>query len=406
MTKKGESTIGDINFPGHLHVHTEYSPLDGLAKIEELILKAKSLGQKFIAITDHGSSSGLFEAAELGKKHSFDVLLGEEFYFENTSSELKLGHLILIAKDEVGLRNLFKLQHMAYDNFYYKPRINIDMLKECHEGLICTTACIANQIGQYILRGEDHLAINHILELRSIFGEDFYIELQSSTMEDVITVNKFLAQVSVNYNIPAIITNDVHYVDQQDYDVHEVLLCIQQKSKMDATKRWKFEKNDYWLKSTKEIVDPMFYLSGEFIGNAFHNLTEIHDKCKPVSMEYGNYLPHYNNCTVDEEEEELYDLTMQKYDNHIKNNGEGNSEFHRDLIKELDIIRQTGYSGYFLIVQEYVNWAKANKILVGDGRGSGAGSKVAYTIGITDVNPQKYDLLFERFLAPGREPDL
>ena len=235
----------------HLHVHTEYSALDGLCKIEELILKAKSLGQDAIAITDHGSSSGLYEAWKLGKKYSFNVILGEEFYFQNADG--KNGHIILLAKNQKGLENLFRLQAMANDNFYYKPRINLDMLKECNEGLVCTTACIANQVNQYLLQNEKTLAVKHLKELEAIFGNDLYIELQSSTLEDVIEVNKQLLDLACAYNIKYIITNDVHYVDEEDYDVQEVLLCVQQKKKMSDAKRWKFEVNDYWLKSEEEI---------------------------------------------------------------------------------------------------------------------------------------------------------
>ena len=155
----------------HLHVHTEYSALDGLCKIEELILKAKELGQTAIAITDHGTSSGLYEAWNLGRKYNFNVLLGEEFYFQNVDG--KNGHIILIAKNEQGLSNIFKLQELANDNFYYKPRITMDMLKEHNEGLVCTTACIANQTNQYLLKGERVLALKHITDLKSIFKEDF-----------------------------------------------------------------------------------------------------------------------------------------------------------------------------------------------------------------------------------------
>ena len=159
-------------FKGHSHCHSEYSALDGLAKIKEMIIRAKELGQSFIAITDHGNSAGLYEAFKLGKELDFPVLLGEEFYFENAGETRKSGHLILIAKSKEGLANIFKLQSLAFDNFYYKPRLNLDMLREHNEGLICTTACIANQINQYILEGEEHLALKHIKELQSIFKDE------------------------------------------------------------------------------------------------------------------------------------------------------------------------------------------------------------------------------------------
>lgn len=392
-----------MNFTGHVHVHTEYSPLDGLAKIEELVLRAKELGQTFIAITDHGTSSGLYECAEIQKKHDFDIVLGEEFYFQNACEDLSTGHLILLAKNNAGLRNIFKLQRLAYDNVYYKPRINLEMLTRFHEGLICTTACLANQISQYILRNESHLALNHILELKSIFGNDLYIELQSSTLDDVVKVNKKLAEFCKDYNLQPIITNDVHYVNEEDYKIHEVLLAIQQQRKMTDEKRWKFKTNDYWLKSEEEMLKELTYLPDEIIEQSFVNIEQIHQKCESITLEHGNYLPKYK--TEYSEDDALEMMTWEKYRTRIKERNECNPEFAADLQKELGVIKQTGYSGYFLVVQEYINWAKANGIQVGDGRGSGAGSKVAYTIGITEINPQKYDLLFERFLAPQRQPD-
>lgn len=394
-----------MQFPGHLHVHSEYSPLDGLASIEELVQKAKQLGQEFIAITDHGSSSGLHECNALSKKYDIKILMGEEFYFHNPE-ELKNGHLILIAKNDVGLKNLFTLQTKAIEDFYYKPRISLDLLKEHHEGLICTSACIANQIGQYILMDEPHLALNHMIELRNIFGDDFYVELQSSTSPDVIKVNKKLLSVSHDHNFKIIITNDVHYVRKEDYKIHEVLLCIQQVKKMNDEKRWRFEHNDFWLKSGEEIEEYLDYLTKDEIQEAYKNLKEIADKCNDdLNLKHGNFLPKF--CETPEEEDNLLShMVWQSYlKGKIAERKENNNEFKNDLLKELKVISDTGYSGYFLIVHEYIKWARENGILVGDGRGSGAGCKVAYTIGITDVNPQKHNLLFERFLSPGREPD-
>ena len=392
-------------FKGHLHVHTEYSPLDGLAKIEELVKTAKEYGQEFIAITDHGSSSGLYEASKIADRENFKIILGEEFYFENASAELKTGHLILLAKNETGLKNLFELQAAAYQNVYYKPRVNLEMLRNHSEGLICTTACIANQVGQFILRDEVPLALNHLIELKQIFQDDFYVELQSSTIEDVIKVNKTLLQICKDYNYKPILTNDVHYVAKEDYEVHEVLLAIQQKRKMSDPKRWRFEKNDYWLKTQEEMEHFMPYILPDEFALFYDNISEIADKCEKVRLKSGNFLPEYPVEDGMTEDDALEELTNKLYQTKIKKRKEDNKEFYQDLLKELSVIKETGYSGYFLTVWEYVNWAKQNSIQVGDGRGSGAGSKVAYTIGITEINPQKYDLLFERFLSPGRQPD-
>lgn len=393
-----------MDFEGHLHVHTEYSMLDGMTPIEELILRAKELGQIGIAITDHGGSSGLYEAWKLGKKHDFNVLLGEEFYFENPISELKTGHLILIAKDYTGLQNIFKLQQLAYDNVYYKPRINFDMLKKHSEGLICTTACIANAIGQLILKGEKVLAMNHLLQLKEIFGDDLYVELQSTTNREVETVNRELSKWVKDMNLKCILTTDVHYLLKEDYEVHETLLCIQQKAKMSSEKRWKFEHNDYWLKSEEELIDDASSIEPDVIDLCFNHIHEIFQKCKGVDFVIEDHLPEF--CETREDEDILlYNETMDGYKRKVMARGEGNQAFMNDLFKELDVIATEGYSGYFLVVQEYIKWARENGIPVGDGRGSGAGSKVAYTIGITEVNPDKYDLLFERFMAKGRQPD-
>lgn len=396
--KKGVSII---KFKGHLHLHTEYSALDGLTKIEDAIIKAKALGQTFIAITDHGSSSGLYEASLLSEKHDFKVLMGEEFYYENPES-MRNGHLILIAKNETGLKNLFKLQHLALENFYYKPRINLEMLKEHNEGLICSTACLANQISQFILMGENHLALNHIFELKNIFKDDLYIELQSSTNADVIKVNNKLEEICEEFNLKPVLTNDVHYLNKEDYETHDILLCIQQVKKHNDPKRMRFTNNDFWLKSQEEMEEYVTYLKRETLEKCYENLSEIDEKCqKELKITSGNFLPKFCE-TKEQEDDELENLTWQRF---MKKPDIKNEEFKKDLFKELNVINKTGYSGYFLIVHEYINWAKENGIMVGDGRGSGAGCKVAYTIGITEVNPQKYNLLFERFLTPGREPD-
>lgn len=346
----------------------------------------------------------MFEAYELGIKHEFPVVLGSEFYFEGLKDERKLGHLILLAKNNKGFENLFRIQKEAYDNMYYKPRVNMDMLNKYNEGLICTTACVANQISRCILNNDIVNALAHLIDLKQIFGDDLYIEVQSREHKDQKKVNEQLLKWSKEYKIKPIITTDIHYVNEEDSVVHEVLLAIQQQKKMSDKNRWHFEDNEYWLKTEEEMKRSVPYISNEDFNECFKNTCEIVDKCH-VTIERKDHLPKFLP-TKEEEDEALHDLTMQKYLTRIKDRGECNDEFYQDLHKELDVIKETGYSGYFMIVQEYINWAKQNGILVGDGRGSGCGSKVVYDIGITEVNPQKYDLLFERFLSIGREPDI
>ena len=393
-------------FVGHLHTHTEYSMLDGMAKIEDLILKAKSLGQKGIAITDHGSSSGLYSAYKLGKKHDFNVLLGQEFYMQYELEELKTGHLILIAKNEVGLSNIFKLQHLAYKNVYYKPRITIEMLKEYGNNLICTTACIANAVGQLILLDEEELAKLHIKELHDTFKEDLYIELQATTNPNVKKVNKALSNIIKEENYKCVATTDIHYVNKEDYPKHEILLAIQQQKKLDDKKRWKFEYNDYYLKSEEEMTNGLLDdVDIDIVNKCYEGISEVFEKCRGVEFKKGNYLPKF--CNSKEEEDKLLKTeTLRGWYSKLAERGEQTQKFYSEMLDELKVISETGYSGYFLIVQEYIKWAKENNILVGDGRGSACGSKVIYALDIADVNPDKYNLLFERFLSNGREPDI
>ena len=395
---------GYVLFEGHLHTHTEFSTLDGMSRIEELILRAKELGQTGIAITDHGSSSGLFKAWKLGKKHDFNMLLGEEFYFDNKSEVLKTGHLILIAKNEKGLENIFRLQAEAQNNFYYKPRIDFEMLKKFNEGLICTTACIANAVGQLILHGENDMALQHILKLKEIFGDDLYVELQSSSLPDVRKVNEVLEDFILGYDLKCIVTTDIHYVYKSDYEIHEIWLAMQQQKKMSDPKRWRFETNDYYLKSEKEMKDGL-NVSEEVWKKCCNNISEIFEKCKGVDFQISDHLPHLYPSKK-EEDMELENRTWEGYINKVTARGENNKKFASDIHKELKVIEETGYSGYFLVVQEYIKWARENGIQVSDGRGSGAGCKVAYALDIHDVNPDEENLLFERFLTPGRTPDV
>lgn len=392
----------------HLHVHTEYSPLDGLARIEDLIVKAKECGQTAMAITDHGSTSGLIEAIDLGKKHNFKIIAGSEFYVENKVDTRKHGHLILLAANNVGLQNLFALQRYAYmENFYYNPRINNEILKEHSEGLICTTACMANSIAQYILIDENVMALEQYFKLKEIFDDNLYLEYQAITLPEQLLINSTYEKWVNDGLGKAIITNDIHYVNKEDAYTHEVLLAIQQNKKMDDPKRWKFDTNEFYLKTEQEVLETNCGLKETSKLTAFKMIQEIVDKCDTDYYEkvYTTSCLPSINTECNDEYDVLFDKTMEKYSTRIKDRGEDNEEFFNDLIKELSVIEKTGYSGYFLIVDDYVQFAKQNGILVGDGRGSGVNSKVAYTLGITETNPQKYGLLFERFLSEGREPD-
>ena len=401
---------------GHLHVHTHYSTLDGLGKPEEYVLRAKELGQPFIAITDHGNTSGIYEMQKCGEKHGVKIILGNEFYFTHDEVS-KLGHLVILAKNNNGLKSIYKLQEKAYvENFYYKPRINLNILQQHSADVVVLSACLANPIPQFIIKGNYTKAKELALEFYKIFGEDFYLEIQPNNIPEQYIVNKALIKIHEETGIQLVATNDVHYTYKSDgkirkyndkitYSPHEVLLALQVNKKMDDPKRFKFAVQDFWLKSEEEMYEGLNNLPIEYVKSAINNTTEIADKCN-ARIEKGNFLPHYHTIPEGVTEEHLLrSIVTRKYNEEIIPNKEHNKQFQRDGEKELRVIEEMGYAGYFLIVQDYVNWGRNNGVIVGDGRGSGAGSKVAYTLGITKLNPQHHNLLFERFLTPGRVPD-
>jgi len=387
---------------GHLHVHSEFSPLDGLGKLEEIFARAKELGQEFCTITDHGSTSGLWKEQQLGEKYGVKPILGSEFYYER-ESDGNNGHLIVIAKNDKGLENLFKLQEFAYvENFYKKPRINWDKLVEHKEGLIVCSACLASTFAQYLLDGDILSAKTWARKFKTEFGEDFYIEIQPNNIPEQLSVNQNSVRIAKELGIKVVATNDVHYVLQSDHYAHEVLLALQINKKMSDEKRFRFSTQDFWLKSEDEMIETFTGINTDLIIEAMNNTAEIADKCT-ASFHKGNYLPKYHNIPKGETERTLLAKEIMKgarRTGHIKD-----TSYMKAVQNELDVIDRNGYSGYFLIVQDYVVSARRNGNVVGDGRGSGAGSKVAYLTDISRIEPQKYDLLFERFMADGRTPD-
>ncbi len=387
---------------GHLHVHTHYSILDGMCKMEELLTTAKSLGQEFIAITDHGSTSGLWEAQQLGKKIGIKVIFGTEFYYQR-ENDGENGHLIVLAKNDKGIENIFKLQEYAYvHNFYYKPRIKWEMLKQHSEGLIVSSACIGSTFAQHIIKGNIMEAIEWARKFKDVFGEDFYIEIQPNEIPEQLTVNQHSIRIAKQLGIKTIATNDVHYVLENDTFAHEVLLALQVNKKMSDEKRWKFSTNDFWLKSEEEMIATFHGISESDVKIALNNTSEVADKCNGY-LKRGKYLPKFYNIPENQTERKL--LVKEVIDGARRKGFIKNKEYMESVQNEIDIIDRNGYSGYFLIVQDYVRSARQRGIIVGDGRGSGAGSKVAYLTDITRVEPSRYNLLFERFMADGRSPD-
>lgn len=396
---------------GHIHTHTEFSTLDGLANIEELVKRAKELGQEFIAITDHGSMAGHLTFEKACLKYGVKPILGCEFYMSKGSVASKEDsgyHIILLAKDEIGLRNLYKLQARAYkENYYRKPHINFDMLSDLKEGVIVASACIGGVIGQ--------LALSNVLEAKyeaqkykSEFGDDFYLEIQPNDIPDQWIMNKALIKIAKELDIKLIATNDVHYVYKEDAEVHEVLLAMQVKQKMDNEKRFKFPTNDYWCKSYSEMINTFEgYYKDELcaINEAIYNTSEIANKCNAKVIK-GHFLPSYPNLDGMSEDDFLAEKTWEGFELKYPKNYPNRGEIRKDIMNELSVISDEGYSGYFINVADYIVDARRSGVLVGDGRGSGCGSKVVYCLDITNVDPVPYNLLFERFMAHGRTPDL
>lgn len=386
----------------HLHVHSEYSVLDGACKVEELLLTAKDYGQPAICITDHGSTSSWWQAQQLGEKIGIKPLLGTEFYYER-ENDGKNGHLIAIAKSDKGIENIFKLQEFAYvENFNYKPRINFDMLSKHSEGLIVTSACLASTFSQYLLSGCFLEALEWARKFQNIFSDDFYLEVQANSLQEQLEVNKLTTRIAHQLGIKIVASNDVHYIHRQDAFTHEVLLAMQTNKKLSDEKRFCFSTQDFWVKTEDEMFSSLPGLAPDEKTIAINNTMEIVDKCN-ASLKRDKYLPKYYNIPHDKTERNLLAEQIMKG---AKIKGfSTNKDYMNDVQYELNVIDRNGYSGYFLIVQDYVTTARKNGIVVGDGRGSGAGSKVAYLTDITRIEPSQYDLLFERFMADGREPD-
>ena len=388
----------------HLHVHSEFSLLDGANRIKDLPVRAKELGMDSIAITDHGVMFGAIDFYKACKANGVKPIIGCEVYVaprtrfdKEPNIDNKYYHLILLAKNNDGYKNLAKLVSLSFvDGYYYKPRIDKEILEKYHEGLICCSACLGGEVAQNILKDNLEEAEKVAIWHKNVFGEDYYLEVQSNTMPNQILVNQKLVELSRKLDIPLVATNDAHYLKKEDSYNHEVLLCIQTGKRMTDSDRMKFETDDFYIKSPEEMKD---YFKN--IPEAIENTVKIAEKCN-VEFEFGHtILPNYD---VPEEFETHYDYLKNLCDDGIiKRYGEHpSSEIIERKEYELSVIKKMGYVDYFLIVWDYINYAKSQGIPVGPGRGSGAGSIVAYAIGITDIDPIKYNLIFERFLNPER----
>ncbi|MBN2897420.1 MAG: DNA polymerase III subunit alpha [Clostridia bacterium] len=390
----------------HLHLHTEYSLLDGFCRIDKLFERAKALGMPAVAITDHGAMFGVVDFYKAAKKHGIKPIIGCEVYVAPRSLKDKdalqdknMGHLVLLVKNEQGYRNLIKLVSLAYvDGFYYKPRIDYSLLEQYSEGLICTSACLGGDVQNLIAeqRYEDAKAL--ALYLKKIMGADnFYLELQDHGIPLQKTVNTQLVRMSRELDIPLIASNDVHYLYKTDSEAHDILLCIQTGKILEDTERMKFPSNEFYLKSYEEMATLFPYCP-----EALDNTVAIAERCN-FDFDFNTlHLPMYQfeENTPKQDSTETLRALCQKG---LEERYEMVTEAHRArLAFELNTIETMGYVDYFLIVWDFIRYAKNNNIMVGPGRGSCGGSIVAYVLYITDVDPIKYELIFERFLNPER----
>ncbi|MCK4592634.1 DNA polymerase III subunit alpha [Candidatus Parcubacteria bacterium] len=388
----------------HLHTHSHYSLLDGLAKIDDLVARAGELGMDSLALTDHGVMYGAIEFYQKAKAKNIKPIIGVEAYVavnsrhsKNAGVDDKRNHLILLAKNETGYKNLIKLTTLAHlEGFYYKPRIDKEILKKYSDGIIASSACIAGEVPRAILSGDLKKAENIIGEFQEIFGkENFYLELQHHpSFKEQEEVNKALIGLSKKTGASLIAANDVHYINKEDDKAQDILMCIQMNRTVDEKNRLSMIGDDYSLKSQETMIEHF-----KHIPEAIDNTQKIVSECN-LELELGKILlPHYkvpDNFSPDEYLKKLCRGGIEK------RYGKPNEEIEKRLRFELDIIKNMGFASYFLIVQDFVNWSKSRGIVVGPGRGSAAGSIVSYLIGITDIDPLKYDLLFERFLNPDR----
>lgn len=379
----------------HLHIHTEYSLLDGAARIKKLVDVAKSYNMPALAITDHGNMYGAIAFYKACKAKGIKPIIGCEVYITEDlnvkSGKGNHAHLILLVKNEQGYKNLAKLNSIAFvDGFYYKPRIDYKTLEQYSEGLIVLSGCLGADIPQAILNRQYDEAERIVQWFKRVFKDDFYIELQNHLMEEQIVVNEKLREYAAKYDIKKVATNDVHYIYKEDSEMQDVLMCVQMGKTLDDPNRLKFPSTEFYLKTYEEMqavfpADP----------DALANTLEVAEKCN-YDFSFGHYLfPKYIVPDGLTPEDYIRKLVMQGLTQKF---AEVTPDILERFEKELSVIAGQGFVEYFLIVWDYINYAKTQGISVGPGRGSGAGSIIAYALGITNVNPLKYDLLFERFL--------
>lgn len=388
----------------HLHVHTEYSLLDGSCKIKELVAKAKELGMDSMAVTDHGVMYGVIDFYRAAKEAGIKPIIGCEVYVapnsrfdrEQTGGEDRYYHLVLLAENDVGYHNLMKIVSKGFvDGFYYRPRVDKEVLKQYHEGVIALSACLAGEVPRYISRGLYEEAVKRAKEYEAIFGKgNFFLELQDHGIAQQQTVNQALLRISEETGIELVATNDIHYINDTDAVAHDILLCIQTGKKVSDQNRMRYEGGQYYCKSEDEMKELFPYAL-----QALENTHRIAMRCN-VEIEFGvTKLPKFEVPDGYTSWEYLRKLCYEGLSRRYPGREQ---QLKERLEYELNTIHDMGYIDYFLIVWDFIHFAKQHNIMVGPGRGSAAGSIVAYCLEITNIDPIKYNLLFERFLNPER----
>ncbi len=392
----------------HLHVHSEYSLLDGACRVKELVHRAKELGMPAVALTDHGTLGGVVKFYRAAQDEGIKPIIGLELYVATDRHarggvKERFAHLTLLARDQTGYKNLVKLSTRAYlEGYYYKPRADWDLLCEHHEGLIALTGCMSGRAARLLAEGDDAAALDEVRRLADLLGpENVFVELMDAGLPDQRELLPKLAQLAEKAGLRTVATNDVHYLRHEDAHAHDALLCIQTQSNLADEVRMRYGSDEFYFKSAEEMEERFKDYPGACAATG-----EIAARCD-VSLDFGEYkLPTYPVPEGTTEKAYLRGLCEQGL---VRRYGaEPSAEVRERLDFELGVIGEMGFDAYFLIVWDYVKFAKDNGIAVGPGRGSAAGSIVSYALGITDIDPLKYDLLFERFLNPGRKsmPDI
>lgn len=387
----------------HLHLHTEYSLLDGACRIEPLVLRAKELGMTSLAITDHGNMYGAVDFYKTCKKHGIKPIIGCEVYVAPRTRfdrekvlDKDYNHLILLCENEKGYKNLIKLVSLSYtEGYYYKPRVDHDILEKYHEGLICLSACLAGEIPQAILERDYEKAKNTALWYRDVFGKDnYFLELQDHGIKEQKIVAEGIKRLNSETGIPLVVTNDVHYIEKEDSKIQQVLICIATNHVIGEDTGLEFHSQEFYLKSEEEMKQLFPELP-----EAVENTAKIAERCN-FDFEFGKTkLPYFE---INEDISHFEYFRRLCYEGLEKRYNNPPQEYIDRLEYELETVNKMGYTDYYLIVADFVSFAKGQGIPVGPGRGSGAGSLAAYCMGITDLDPMKYNLLFERFLNPER----